>query len=208
MKVLLFNGSPKAKGCTNRALEEVAKALNAGGVETEILHVGGKSFGGCISCGNCRKTGKCIYDDSVNTAIAKLDEADGFVFGAPIHYAAPAANMVGFMHRLSIAAGSKLRFKPAATIVSARRGGTTAGLEVLNKVPQYFQMPLISGQYWPMVHGSNAEQVEADREGLQIMRSVGTNMAWLLKCIEAGKAAGIPLPTPEAPLRTDFYKEM
>lgn len=206
MKVLLLNGSPKASGCTARALQEVAGALEKAGVETETIHVGGKSFGGCVSCGNCKKTGKCIYDDSVNIVAAKLDEADGIVFGAPIHYAAPAANMVGFMHRLAISAGSKLRFKPAATIVSARRGGTTAGLEVLNKVPQYFQMPLVSGQYWPMVHGSNPEQVEQDKEGLQIMRSIGANMAWLLKCIEAGKASGVEAPTPEPGLRTDFFK--
>lgn len=206
MKVLLLNGSPKASGCTGRALQEVALALNEAGVETEIIHVGGKSFGGCISCGNCGKTGKCIYDDGVNTVAGKLDGADGVVFGAPIHYAAPAANMVGFMHRLAVSAGKRLLNKPAATVVSARRGGTTAGLEVLNKVPQYFRMPLISGQYWPMVHGSNPEQVEEDAEGLQIMRSVGANMAWILKCIEAGKAAGITPPVPEAPIRTDFYK--
>lgn len=206
MKVLLLNGSPKASGCTNRALEEVACALNAQGVETEIIHVGGKSFGGCISCGSCKKTGKCIFDDSVNVVSGKLDSADGVVFGAPIHYAAPAANMVSFMHRLAISAGQKLLYKPAATIVSARRGGTTSGLEVLNKVPQYFRMPLISGQYWPMVHGSNPEQVEEDAEGLQIMRSVGANMAWILRCVEAGRAAGINPPEPEAPIRTDFYK--
>lgn len=208
MKVLLLNGSPKAHGCTARALQEVALALNGAGVETETIHVGGRSFGGCIGCGSCKNSGKCVYDDSVNVVAEKLDSADGVVFGAPIHYAAPAANMLGFMHRLSICAGKKLLYKPAATVVSARRGGTTAGLEVLNKVPQYFRMPLISGQYWPMVHGSNAQQVEADGEGLQIMRSVGSNMAWLLKCIAAGKAVGITPPEQETPIRTDFYKEI
>lgn len=207
MKVLLLNGSPKAKGCTNRALEEVAGALRKEGIETEIFHIGTKNFGGCIGCGSCKKTGKCIFDDAVNVISEKLDSADGLVIGSPIHYAAPSGSILGILHRLAISAGSKLMYKPAATVVSARRGGTTAGLEVLNKVPQYFRMPLISGQYWPMVHGSNPEQVEADEEGLQIMRSIGTNMAWLLKCIEAGKAAGIPTPAPEAGLRTDFYKD-
>lgn len=207
MKVLLLNGSPKAKGCTNRALVEVANALQKEGIETEIYHIGVKNFGGCISCGSCRKNGKCIFDDAVNVIAGKLDSADGLVIGSPIHYAAPSGSILGVLHRLAIVAGSKLMYKPAATVVSARRGGTTAGLEVLNKVPQYFRMPLISGQYWPMVHGSNPEQVEADEEGLQIMRSIGTNMAWLLKCIEAGKAAGIPVPTPETGLRTDFFKD-
>lgn len=209
MKVLLLNGSPKPKGCTYTALAQVAKALEEEGIQTEILHVGGgKNYGGCISCGNCGRTGKCIYEDGVNLAAAKLDEADGVVFGSPVHYGAPAASMLGFMHRLGISAGAKLKNKPAACVVSARRGGTTASLEVLNKLPQYFEMPLVSSQYWPMVHGSNPQQVQQDQEGLQIMDRLGRNMAWLLKCIQAGKEAGINPPAPQAPVRTDFYKEL
>lgn len=208
MKVFLLNGSPKPEGCTYTALAEVAKALNANGVETEIIHVGGKSFGGCVACGSCGKTGKCVYDDAVNLVAARLDEADGIVFGSPVHYAGPSGDMLGFMHRLAISAGAKLKYKPAACVASARRGGTTAALEALNKVPQYFQMPLVSGQYWPMVHGSNPQQVMQDAEGLQIMRSVGNNMAWLLKCIECGKQNGIEHPVQEPGMRTDFYKEL
>lgn len=208
MKVLLLNGSPKPRGCTYTALERVAQALEEEGIQTEILHVGGKNYGGCTGCGNCGKNGRCIYEDGVNRAAALLDEADGVVFGSPVHYAAPSATMMGVMHRLAISAGAKLRHKPAACVVSARRGGTTAALEVLNKVPQFLEMPLVSSQYWPMVHGSNPQQVQQDQEGLQIMDRLGRNMAWMLKCIQAGKEAGVNPPAPRPTVRTDFYKEL
>ena len=188
MNVLLINGSPHAHGCTDAALQEIAKALNADGIETTIYHIGAVPVGGCVGCGGCAKAGHCI------------------VFGAPVHYSTAAASMLGFMHRLGYSAGRLLAQKPAAIVTSARRAGTTSALEALEKVPQFCQMPLISSTYWPMVHGSNAEQVALDEEGMQIMRNLGHNMAWILKCIAAGKAAGIEPPKAENTIRTNFIR--
>ena len=211
MKVLLVNGSPHKNGCTNCALEEVARSLEAEGIEAELFWIGAKPVGGCVACQACRSTGTCVFNDSVNQARAKLAEADGFVFGAPVHYAHAASSLLGFMDRLFYADGkggaqSNLRFKPAAAVLSARRAGTTAAFEDINKFFTIAQMPIVSSRYWNNVHGNSAEEVEQDAEGLWTMRQLGRNMAWMLKCLEAGRAAGVPLPAQEAGQATNFIR--
>ena len=206
MKVLLINGSPHEKGCTYTALSLIAKELNDAGVDTEILHVGGKPVGGCIGCGGCAAGNGCVFGGVVNEAIEKAKTADGFVFGSPVHYASATGNMTSFMDRLAYAGGRYLAYKPAAICCSARRAGTTTTLDQLVKYPQFFHMPLVNGSYWAMVHGSNAEQVLQDAEGCAVMQELGRNMAWLLHCIEAGKAAGIEHPqNPKRPM-TNFIR--
>ncbi len=209
MKVLLVNGSPHKNGCTNRALEEVARTLEAEGIETEIYWIGAKPIGGCIACGGCSKRGACIFDDKVNEFRKLAFEADGFVFGGPIHYAHAGASLLGFMDRLFYSSGRAgaehpFRFKPAAAVASARRAGTTAGLDDIQKFFTISQMPIVSSRYWNNVHGSTAEDVEQDAEGLWTMRQLGRNMAWMLKCIVAGRTAGIGLPEQEAGVWTNF----
>lgn len=206
MKVLLINGSPHKQGCTYAALCEVAKPLQEAGIETEIFHIGAAPVGGCVGCGGCAKAGKCVFGGPPADILPLAEAADAFVFGAPVHYATAAASMLGFMHRLAWSGGKYLRHKPAAVITSARRAGTTTALEAMEKVPQFFEMPLISSTYWPMVHGSNAEQVALDEEGTQIMRNLGRNMAWMLCCIEAGRAAGIEPPVAERTAWTNFIR--
>ena len=189
-----------------RISREIAKALNADGIETTIYHIGAVPVGGCVGCGGCAKAGHCVFGGPVVDVLPLVEKADGIVFGAPVHYSTAAASMLGFMHRLGYSAGRLLAQKPAAIVTSARRAGTTSALEALEKVPQFCQMPLISSTYWPMVHGSNAEQVALDEEGMQIMRNLGHNMAWILKCIAAGKAAGIEPPKAENTIRTNFIR--
>ena len=206
MKVLLINGSPHEKGCTYTALSAIAGELNTAGVETEIFWLGAKPLGGCVACYACRKTGGCVFDEVVNQAIEKAKTADGFVFGSPVHYAGASGNMTGFMDRLCIAGGQHLYYKPAAICCSARRGGTTATLDQLVKYPQYFQRPRISGNYWARVHGSSPAEVLRDEEGMEVMRQIGRNMAWVLQCIELGKANGIGHPNnPPKPV-TNFIR--
>lgn len=204
MKVLLVNGSPHVHGCTDRALREVEDTLRQDGIDAEIFWIGNQPVGGCIGCGACRKLGKCAFDGIVNTFAEKLADADGFVFGSPVHYAAASGNMTAFLDRLFYSAGSKLAHKPAAVVVSARRSGTTAAFEQLLKYPTIMQMPVISSCYWNAVHGQTPEEVEEDREGLRTMRVLGHNMAYFLHCLAAGKASGIPLPPDEPPARTNF----
>ena len=206
MKVFLVNGSPHQHGCTDRALREVASALEQGGIETELFWIGNRPIGGCIGCKACRTLGKCAFDRIVNEFAEKLDSADGFVFGSPVHYAAASGNMTSFLDRLFYSASEKMRGKPAAVVVSARRGGTTAAYEQLLKYPGICQMPIISSCYWNMVHGSCAEEVEQDLEGLRTMRVLGHNMAYFLHCLAAGRAAGVPLPPEEPPARTNFIR--
>lgn len=208
MKVLLFNGSPHKAGCTYTALCEVSKALEACGVDTELIQVGSKPFHGCMACGACHKTGKCAFgdQDGLNEIASKCTEADGFVFGSPVYYASANGTLTGFMDRLFFSAGPVMAHKPAAAIVSARRGGTTASFDQLNKYFTISQMPIVSSTYWNMVHGSKPEDVTQDLEGLQTMRNLGTNMAWLLNCIAAGKQAGIEIPTAERGAWTNFIR--
>ena len=206
MKILVVNGSPHANGCTYTALCEVAAALEAEGMETEMIQVGTKPVSGCLGCGACIKTGKCVIDDVVNEFIEKAKEADGFVFGSPVHYAGASGAITSFMDRAFYGKAAIYADKPAAAIVSCRRGGATAAFEQLNKYCTISNMPIVSSQYWNMGHGNTPEQVRQDLEGLQTMRTLGKNMAWLLKCIEAGKAAGIAKPEREAKVATNFIR--
>ena len=206
MKVFLVNGSPHQHGCTDRALREVASALEQGGMETELFWIGNRPIGGCIGCGACAKLGRCAFDGPVNEFAEKLDSADGFVFGSPVHYAAASGNMTSFLDRLFYSQGRKLAGKPAAVVVSARRGGTTATYDQLLKYPGICQMPIVTSCYWNMVHGQNAEEVEQDQEGLRTMRVLGHNMAYLLHCLAVGRAAGVPLPPTEPPAKTNFIR--
>ena len=209
MKFLLVNGSPHKNGCTNRALEEVAKVLSDEGLETEIYWVGAKPVGGCMGCFQCEKLKKCVIEDDVNEFRQKAYEADGFIFGSPVHYAGASGNLVGFMDRLFfsefIGNGNRAFYlKPAAAVVSARRAGTTTVFSQLMKYFTVQEMPVISTRYWNMVHGMEAKEVETDGEGLCNMRVLGHNMAYFLKCREAANRAGIPLPTREEPVFTNF----
>lgn len=206
MKVLLINGSPHLKGCTYTALSAVAEELNNEGIETEIINVS-TTNSGCMGCGYCFKMGKCVNDsDCVNEVIARLGEFDGFVFGSPVHYASACGAITCFMDRLFYSGAKDLRYKPGAVVASARRGGTTATLDQLTKHLTISNMPVVSSCYWNMVHGSAPEDVIRDEEGMQTMRTLGRNMAWLLKCIESGKENGILHPTPEAKIKTNFIR--
>lgn len=210
MKVLLVNGSPHEKGCTYTALAEIAKTLEAEGIDSEIFHIGTEAISGCIACHNCAREGRCVFDDRVNEFLDIAADFDGFVFGSPVHFASMSGAMTSFMDRVFYADGCAKRrcfgLKPAATVVSARRAGTTAALDQLNKYPLYAQMPLIASRYWNMVHGATPEDVAKDEEGLQTMRTLGRNMAWFLKCKQAGEAAGVPLPQNERKIMTNFIK--
>ncbi len=208
MKVVLVNGSPRPNGCTYTALSEVAGALEENGVATEIFQLGVKPISGCIACGSCAKTGRCFMDDPVNRFLDLALTADGFVFGSPVHYASASGMLASFMDRAFYASRDPKRYayKPAAAVVSARRAGTTAALDQINKYFLISGMPIVSSRYWNMVHGSTPEDVRKDLEGLQIMRVLGRNMAWLMKSIEAGRAAGLTLPEREEPLRTNFIR--
>ena len=207
MKVLLVNGSPHEKGCTYTALTEIAKELNANGVETEIFHIGTNPVRGCIGCKACAKLGKCVFDDDVvNEIHEKAKAADGYIFGSPVHYASISGAMSCIMDRLFMSGGADMRYKPAAGICSARRGGTTAAYDQLNKYIGINRMINVPSQYWNMVHGAVSEDALKDEEGMQIMRTLGKNMAWLLKVLESAKENGIELPQSEPQIRTNYIK--
>ncbi len=206
MKVILVNGSPKERGCTYTALEEVAKTLENQGIETEIFQVGAKPVAGCIGCGACASTGNCFVEDGVNEFVEKAKTADGFVFGSPVHYAAASGSITSFLDRAFYGKGAAFEGKPGAAVVSCRRGGASAAFDQLNKYFTINSMPIVSSQYWNQVHGNTPEEVRQDAEGLQTMRTLGNNMAWLLKCIEAGKRAGIAFPEREPVMRTNFIR--
>ncbi|MCI6746517.1 flavodoxin family protein [Erysipelotrichaceae bacterium Oil+RF-744-GAM-WT-6] len=206
MKVLLVNGSPHPHGCTDVALSEVAMQLGKHGIETEMLWLGNEAIHGCIACGKCRKAGKCIFDDAVNRVAAKAEEYDGIVVGSPVYYGGPDSQICAFLDRLFYSAGKKFVRKPAAAVVSCRRGGATASFERLNKYFEMSNMPLVTSQYWNQIHGNNAEEAKQDAEGLQTMRTLAENMAWLLKCIEAGKKAGVEEPVYEPFHATNFIR--
>ena len=210
MKVLLVNGSPNKNGCTNMALEEVANSLGNEGIETEIYWIGKKAISGCIACRKCAELGKCVIDDVVNDFVNRAESAEGFIFGSPVHYAAAGGAITSFLDRAFFSAKQSNRdyfyLKPGACVVSARRAGTTAAFDQLIKYFTISEMPVISSRYWNMVHGSNPDEVKKDLEGLQTMRALGRNMAWFLKCREAGKKAGVPLPQREEPVFTNFIR--
>lgn len=207
MKVLLVNGSPHEAGCTYTALCEVASSLTEEGVQTEIFQLGKAPVRGCIDCGGCAKKNRCVFDDDVvNRLIDATQGIDGLVIGAPVHYASAGGAITCALDRLFYAASSTLSYKPCACVVSARRAGTTAALDQLAKYPAINRMPLVSSQYWPMVHGNTPDEVRRDLEGMQIMRTLGKNMAWLIKCIEAGERSGVKPPVQDKVVRTNFIR--
>ena len=207
MKVLLINGSPKDTGCTYTALKEVADTLHTQGIEAEIVSVGKKPIQGCIGCGGCARAGRCVFDtDIVNTVIAKAADADGFILGTPVHYAAASGAITSLMDRVCYAGGKHLAFKPGAAIASCRRGGASAAFDQLNKYFSILNMPIVSSNYWNQVHGNTPDEVRQDEEGMQTMRQLGRNMVWLLRSIEAGRNAGVAEPEQEPKIKTNFIR--
>ncbi len=205
MKALLINGSPHAKGCTYTALSELKHTLEAEGIETELIHVGNQDVRGCIACGQCRKFGKCVFDDVVNEVASRLAEADAFVIGAPVYYSSPAGGAISFMDRLFFSTFNVDKtMKVGAAVVTCRRGGNTASFDVLNKYFSISGMPIASSQYWNMVYGGSAEEVLKDAEGLQTMRTLGRNMAFMIKSIQLGKQQ-FGLPEKEPTTFTNFH---
>lgn len=207
MKVLLINGSPHEHGTTYVALSEVARTLDAEGIDTEIFHVGTGAVHGCIACHHCSKDGRCVFqDDPVNTIIEKAAKSDGFIFGAPVHYAGPAGIMHTILDRAFYAGKAAFTYKPGAAVVCCRRGGATASFDSLNKYFTIANMPVVPSQYWNMVHGATPEDALQDAEGLQTMRTLARNMAWMLRCFAAGREAGISIPVEDPPQRTNFIR--
>jgi multimeric flavodoxin WrbA len=206
MNVLLINGSPHKEGCTFTALSEVASQLNKHNIETNIFHIGTNPIRGCIACGKCAQSGLCAFnDDPVNECIELARNANGIVIGSPVYYAGPNGALVAFLDRMFFRKSSGYAYKPAAAIVNCRRGGATSAFDQLNKYFSISSMPVVSSQYWNMTHGMTPEQVKQDLEGLQTMRTLGNNMAWLIKCIDAARAI-VPYPVREAPTVTNFIR--
>lgn len=208
MKALLVNGSPRPKGCTFTALSELAKTLEENGIETEIIQIGNKNIRGCIACRKCHSTGsgKCIFDDIVNEVASKFAEADAFVIGSPVYFASPAGGTVAFLDRLFFSTlNVDKTMKVGAAVVSCRRGGNTATFDMLNKYFTMTGMPVVSSQYWNMVYGGSPEEVLQDEEGLQTMRTLGRNMAFLMKSIQLGKQQ-MGLPEKEQQVFTNFHR--
>lgn len=205
MNVLMLCGSPDREGCTYTALSEVAHALREAAVSSDIVPIPREPIRGCIACGACSKTRRCAFGDGdgVNDAIDRMRASDALILGSPVYYASPNGALLSFLDRMFYAASGEFAYKPGAAVVSARRAGTTASLDVLNKYFLISNMPVVPSQYWNMVHGNSPDEVRQDREGLQIMRTLGRNMAWMLRCIAAGDAP----PTPETPrMRTNFIQ--
>ena len=202
-KVLLLNGSAHVNGCTAAALNEMIKVFSEEGIETELIQIGTKDIRGCISCNRCSETGKCVFDDLVNEVAPKFEEADGLVVGSPVYYASPNGNIISFMDRLFYSTHFDKTMKVGASVVCARRGGLSATFDELNKYFTICQMPVVSSTYWNMVHGNTPEEVRQDAEGLQTMRNLGRNMAWLMACIEQ---SGVPAPQNEHSFTTNFIR--
>ena len=206
MKVLMLNGSPKASGNTGRALEEIGRQLEKEGVEYEIFQLGGAPVRDCIGCGQCTEAGCAFDDDGVNAFIAKAKEADGFVFGTPVYYAHPSGRILSFLDRVFFSSSELFAHKPGAAVAIARRAGTTASFDVLNKYFGISSMPVAGSTYWNVAHGRRPGEVELDEEGLRTMRNLACNLAWMLKCFEAGDRAGIPRPETEEGPATNFIR--
>ena len=206
MKVLMINGSSRENGCTYTALREIADELRRQGIESEIVFLGDGDCPDCTACGACRTLGKCVIDDKVNEIAEKAKSADGFIFGTPVYYAHPSGRILSVLDRAFFSASGVFAHKVAAAIASARRAGTTASVDVLNKYFTINEMIVVSSSYWNVVHGSSPEDVKKDKEGLQTMRNLAKNMAWIMKCIEAGKSAGICVPETEHGERTNFIR--
>lgn len=207
MKVILLNGSPHLNGTTARALKEASEELVKNGIETEIVNVGAKPVRGCIACMYCRKNGKCVFDDDlVNETVKKINEADGLIVGTPVYYASVAGTLKCALDRMFYSCGGSFSYKPAAAVAVARRAGTVTAFDEINKYFTIGNMPVVSSTYWNNVHGANAAQAEDDKEGLQTMRNLAKNMAWLIKCIKAGEKEGINHPEPERIHFTNFIR--
>ncbi len=209
MKVILFNGSTHPHGCTAQALETVAQTLNQQGIDTEILSIGATGVHDCIACGVCKKhdTPTCVFqDDCVNSWLAKVKTADGFVFGSPVYYAHPTGALLSAMDRLFYAGGQYLRHKPAAAVLTARRAGTTASMDVINKYFAFNQMPIITSTYWNQIYRDQNGTPATDAEGTQTLQHLANNMAWLLKCLAAGKEQGITPPAQAKTIMTNFVR--
>lgn len=206
MKVLMLNGSAKQNGNTYIALSEVGKQLEKEGISYEIFQLGGNAIRDCIGCGQCSEMGCVFTDDKVNEFIAKAKEADGFVFGTPVYYAHPSGRILSFLDRVFYSGGQSFMFKPAASVAVARRGGSSASFDVLNKYFGISQMPVAGSTYWNSVHGCTPGEASQDAEGLQTMRNLARNMAWMLKCFESGKEKGISLPETEKGSQTNFIR--
>ena len=204
-KILLVNGSPHKNGCTYTALNEIAETLAAEGIESEILWLGKAPMPNCIACDKC-EDGRCVQDDIVNRVAERLDEFDGIVFGSPVYYAGPSSQICAFMDRLFYSNGSRMRGKLGAAVVSCRRGGSTAAFNRLNMYFMMNNMVVPTSQYWNQIHGNTPEEALQDTEGLQTMRILAKNMAWLIKCIELGKANGINVPEREPRMATNFIR--
>lgn len=205
-KILMINGSPNREGCTYTALMELAAQLHRHQVGTELFQLGTAPVSGCRACRACYTKGECIIDDEVNRLGARLDEFDGVVLGSPVYYASASGQLCAFLDRLFYVYGGKMAGKLAASVVSCRRGGATAAFDQLNKYPTISNMILVGSQYWNQIHGSHAAQAKEDEEGLQTMRTLGDNMAWLLACIEAGRKAGVQRPVYEKRIATNFIR--
>lgn len=206
MKVLMLNGSSKVNGNTNRALQEIGMQLEKEGIEYEIFQIGGAPVRDCIGCGQCSEAGCAFTDDSVNEFVAKAKEADGFVFGTPVYYAHPSGRVLSFLDRVFYCSSSALAFKPGASVAVARRGGTSASFDVMNKYFGISQMPVAGSTYWNLAHGRVPGEVEQDAEGMQTMRNLARNLAWMMKCFEVGKQAGVKLPEAERENKTHFIR--
>lgn len=207
MKVLMVNGSPHQFGCTYTALYAVADVLKTENINAEISWIGDEALQDCTHCNACQKLGKCIFDeDIVNELIEKSRLADGLILGAPVMYANPGGRMISVLDRLFYAGGKYLNYKPAAALVSARRAGTTAALDVLNKYFTINKMPVVSSQYWNIVHGRTPEETRQDIEGVQTLKVLGQNMAWFLKSIEFAKKNGYQPPKTGARQQTNFIR--
>ena len=206
MKVLMLNGSARPTGNTYIALKEIGEQLKKEGIDYEIVNVGNKPLRDCMGCGRCTDKGCVFEDDGVNEFLAKARGADGFVFGTPVYYAHPSGRILSFLDRVFYSGGRAFAFKPGAAVAVARRGGTSASFDVMNKYFGISQMPVIGSTYWNLVHGARAGEAAEDAEGLQTMRNLARNMAYYLKCQEAGRQAGVPLPEPERTSRTNFIR--
>ena len=212
MKVLMVNGSSHQHGTTMRALEEMIRVFDENGVETEVIQLGGRPIADCLQCNQCQKTGKCVFkDDGVNEFVERAYQADGFVFASPTYFAHPSGRIFSFLDRAFYSNGKDevydaFAFKPGAAVAVARRGGTTACLDALNKYFGIAQMPIAGSTYWNNVHGLYAEEAEQDEEGLQTMRNLARNMIWMMRCFEAGKKDGVPYPATESSYATNFVR--
>lgn len=206
MQVLMINGSPHEKGCTYTALSEVAGQIEDQGIETIMFHIGSKAIRGCIGCHRCFESGHCVYDDDpVNACVDLARKVDGMVIGSPVYYASANGSLCAFLDRMFFGKSAGYAYKPGAAVVNGRRGGASTAFDRLNKYFTISNMPVVPSQYWNATHGRTPEEVRQDLEGMQIMRTLGRNMAWLLRCIDAAKGT-VPHPEAESRVMTNFIR--